>query len=1705
MAGPTVPDNTTQDDQQQQPPTSIGSETFLQRMQSSLRNNPSLGLGAALYAPASDGPATIRQGDPTTGGTTEFVPKTTFTEEYLSTSGFTKPPESIKGDVGVVYDDFGLPILPKAFTFGMDVKTDVTGPVSGSPILKPNLDIDTLKMNELTDVREVMDFSNPATVGLLNSFNGIVLSDGTKVPWRSDALEDRIRQMNVEGADALFKTQEGADDAVRQIPWKRALIARQTLPEDFEDRRLRLQPFAGLIPPTTAQRLNGFNSFTVSLANYAEMDQMKIEAIKAFNLAMIEQSETYPELKSDRVRLGVIDYQLSTSAFGYDKILSEYGRAGLKYTMLAPWGYLFGEGIQTAANTINVIANSALYGLGISYISGKTGPFGDDPIIPYVTDETLPSVFSGAGRNEIYDAIIPDYAENYMLRLADNGVGISYPAAQYLARYQFGLIPNVLSQGAEIIMPGGLIRKAKSGLSAADFNAFKLYYESEKKKGRNDVDSAEFLEEFINESKASVVSRGMLAFSQNNIVNGFLFNKPYGWGRVGLVSRINAGRTMDEIANVKPEFRTAYVEIKARQTKTESQISALTDSIKANPNGVPSPSQTARLDKLEKRLDLEKNEALAELAAGDVDPLYREMVGSENFMVIGAAAGSGFSQAIGGDPALGEGVGAILSVAFRGMRNVPAGIQWIKKLNRDVQTKNVEQIEEFAAALNTADPVQAEKLILKAQYIIDLQNNAMDEGGIDPVLVKSSVAMLIGVAGIHGLEPMVRQVKPNDLRRMSPKLMNLIELHKEETLLLTQMRGAFNAMTQAGEYPKGSASAELQASMQESIKFLEKSVEQRTLDFQSIAVNAGAKFNEMIMDGTEKALSLTDLQRGELQSFEESYNALLELNIGIADLRIPGPYGAGAPLSTVVEVISEIRDGGMTRANSRANAALSLIGNPGQSTVDDAIAATGAAVAETLPEGGAKVKGRNVKIEAADVPRFDSGDKVHQLTTEIKRGADEEIAAAPFRILDRKQFFTSNEQFVGSEAYVDGTVILDDLISAASIETGIPLTDMAAGKSISKTVGSNVIRDLDFVSRTWFASRLDEGMDLDEVIANTVDLAKDDPSFAAQLAGLQMFTKSAPSVVAAMYQRHLGLQQGVSVPTVRLSYSQLRRLDSVISEMGARAGRLNNTAAASEYANINRRITGSPDARTASMYDQFIVDDPDGVPVNVGQLFVYDADGAFVPVSDVVTQGKRGWMDHKAIWYDDPNMKRWMGWGKRDAAVADPDYPLGIQIDAQWFDWNKVGSESYDIAGKFKSWRRGMGERHFGPNSSKEVMVGTPTGDAAVNSLRLSVAQWLLDSTEEGVLNFNQQDEVLLKIRDTFTGIDKDGNKVSLFPDIGSIVDDVREYGTETVPITIRKEAEDAVSNALTRQRNEWRSVQTRYESDIKEVISALESYTGRSVPAGSLFTEITNSGPQGIAELRRILKETPNASGRTFTDDELDVIFADLAIEAIEDNVFKPTGLMEVNPRDPSTMMNTYDMNMDAMSQMLGLSGPNQRAVASSVEKALGSARYKTAVKFFNLMSERSNSPLGGSSLSGVPRAFSINSYISRFYAINRDVIGPQYVGTEALIQRFRIRGFSLMQAALTDPDIGELFIDMLESGKPLPPDKDKILFDKLALVYVKFSDTLSREDPFASEKFRGEQGYTMIEGFPSVDNPALFPMYQGRLGSEFYPIGGN
>ena len=78
------------------------------------------------------------------------------------------------------------------------------------------------------------------------------------------------------------------------------------------------------------------------------------------------------------------------------------------------------------------------------------------------------------------------------------------------------------------------------------------------------------------------------------------------------------------------------------------------------------------------------------------------------------------------------------------------------------------------------------------------------------------------------------------------------------------------------------------------------------------------------------------------------------------------------------------------------------------------------------------------------------------------------------------------------------------------------------------------------------------------------------------------------------------------------------------------------------------------------------------------------------------------------------------------------------------------------------------------------------------------------------------------------------------------------------------------------------------------------------------------------------------------------------------------------------------------------------------------------------------------GLQLNGVPTGLSIESYISRFYAIQRGVVRPQYIGTEAVLQSMRIRGFDFLRAALTDPKIGQAFLEVIRTNKPLSPERE-------------------------------------------------------------------
>jgi len=93
---------------------------------------------------------------------------------------------------------------------------------------------------------------------------------------------------------------------------------------------------------------------------------------------------------------------------------------------------------------------------------------------------------------------------------------------------------------------------------------------------------------------------------------------------------------------------------------------------------------------------------------------------------------------------------------------------------------------------------------------------------------------------------------------------------------------------------------------------------------------------------------------------------------------------------------------------------------------------------------------------------------------------------------------------------------------------------------------------------------------------------------------------------------------------------------------------------------------------------------------------------------------------------------------------------------------------------------------------------------------------------------------------------------------------------------------------------------------------------------------------------------------------------------------------------------------------------------------------------------------------LRNAARAFSLESYISRFYSIQRGVISARYVGTEAILQQYRLRGASAFRAMLNDPDAGQAFLDIIRSGKQIDPAANRSMFNLLAKFYAANKDTL-------------------------------------------------
>ena len=1536
---------------------------------------------------------------------------------------------AVVGEPEVTYEPFALFGLP---SFGIDIPAEQK--------FNKLADIDYSKLSPILSINEVYDFSSPEQVAAINSYTGIVDRDGRKIPFSpNSSIDDKIRVADNFEAVSFFKAARDADDIVDKIPWETVIAKRLELPADFADRQGRVPlkiPGTDIgLPPTAHQKLLGFNYLTYTLPNYAEPDLRRAEALRHMNVALLELSETYPELKDARTRLGILDYTAAIKFYDGKKIIAEYGRtasrAGFEFA-----GWFVGEGAQAIMSV------------------GK--------LFDFETPEG--GLLDSKTRQETLTSFIPRYADGLQRRLLQNGVDVSFGVAEYLVRHSLSLPPRVVANAVEFIMPTSLAAKAKQTLSAADYKAFQMYRQAQAKTGRTDIDGFEFLNEFVENNKASLVTRGVNTLLMNKIVNVPLFGRGGKWARVGLLSRLNAGKNLAEMELPLPR-REGYANIltvRDRATKLRDDILDRA----AQEKRAPTKKEMDRIEIYEAKIKEANIDLMAEVAQQNVPDFMRTMARQNNFMVIGSAVGGQMIQHLGGDPGLGEAIGLGTSLVVY-LGSSQAAIKWVKSTFRNADKKAIDQAEFIAQGINTFDPEYSEAILTRAGYMRELRD-ALIEEDIPAEVVNLSIGQLTGLAVLQALDATTRQnISAKQIGKFGKEVQDLIDIHAAETELVVELRAVFSRMAQ-DSYPEGSAASKMQELIGNAIDFAEKDIDQRVADFDVLISNASYKVQAMVENNTGKSLSHTGLGKRYLDDFETALTNLTELGIELSENTV----------KAVQEIAAERTGAVLSVAEARASAALSELGD---------ITSGQAAAADFVGDKGVKPFGRAVNVTKDDIPRFETGEDLQSIVVETSHVRDRENASAGFRVLDREQYMiqTPGGEFmpVGTQPYVDGGSLLDGLISAVGIDTGVDLIDFATGKNLSPSTVAATTGTFRRAANNFFEMMADEGEDVAQTIKNTVELASADASFATQFGNLSSLKGNNDAIIAAMYQRHLASQSNSVVDTMKISMTQLRKFDSMFREMGFKA---KSPAAQTRYSNVSDDIT--------EMFGQFVVDTDDG-PMSVGQLFVQLEDTeAPVAVATALAGFRKEWTDYKANWFDDPEVARWMGWGKRASTSPSADEPLGlikekVSQPKNWMNFNTM--DSNNVQDMFQTWRKTVGSRRASRNNAKHIDPNSDVGKASIAAMRVQISSWVQSYTKSPDFSIEVLDEKLRLMQENFVGVDANGKDVPLFPEIGKLIDDTRGLESGSVSAAVLAEVRQAENSLVDTMAAEFKRNKNSYTKDMNTAIKTLQNFATGKVNPSDLIGTLLNGGPLLVKDFKEALKKTKKADGSFFVDDDIDVLLGDMAVQAIEDTMFTSTGRLDVNPRNANQLVPSYDFNVDMLADFIGY---GNRDKEQAMIKVFGQARYNVAKRMVEFIRNKENSSLGGLSVSGIPRRFSVESYISRFYAINRDVIGPQYVATESILQRMRLRNFSVVQAALTDPKVGELFLEMLESGKPLPPKKEKELATLLTAVYVKLNATLpqyAREGGIAKEDLVGLPGWKVREMTEESLSGSVFPLH--------------
>lgn len=956
----------------------------------------------------------------------------------------------------------------------------------------------------------------------------------------------------------------------------------------------------------------------------------------------------------------------------------------------------------------------------------------------------------------------------------------------------------------------------------------------------------------------------------------------------------------------------------------------------------------------------------------------------DNYIIVGSAMGSVFfGEYIDSvDAEMGEliglGGGLALSLAKGRLPNLVANIE--ARVSSDKRKK----IVFMGRQLQNYSPEMRELITYQAQKMDAYRNKLMDLGVREEALDLTLPVITDIVTLRHLVDTVQRDIGIKEIIG-SDESEALQRLHRLET----ELNAELNRLV-VDFKPTNEAESNF-LSMVRQFDTALRDVRDEISSANDIIAKKGVGHYLSQINGRTSAFEPTALRSGQAFTLDAALDTLLRYNlINNTDLK-----------PTAFKALQQEQTNFITgQLSNRANAILSELGD--RESARTALR-TGLARKDKLP----------------DIPQFTSPSGLFSMHMQVKHADARSLAGRPYKIMSAPNvtYMTAAGEIVDGVPTVDAFDLFDSLAQV----------DIPGVGALARVTRS----DLSAADKRMFDNTVVEFTDVFfETLASNRNMSKEEVlqrmKKSLEKQGVSFPKGSNVQAIIAMKAYEEGNKS-----LFQLNPSQLRELGSAVSTLKWK----NRDSGA---------IFNKLDAVDGLLNDKFNQFEVDGNPIGALNIQHPSIEGGSMPLGKYLDEANKGWSAYKQAWFDDidggivPDLMSWGNQQKVTASAAHPGGTAFSQSVDNWLDINRLATDKSYANNWMNSVGRALGDETIIPETGKVMTSfreGAPNTKNMQIYMRSAVAEFMVNNFDG--MSDSQRKDFFVNLSNNVTMIDANGNRVPMI-DVGSLIDDTYGYSSKAVGKQLFDETQQVAAEKIEQAILAATEPAKKRVAELGEAIEIIKDVAGLSADftPERVAKALVTGGRDQYNTIRNAmldgarLKGLSDANAAKLVDDNL----ADIYMLTLENSTFVKTGKKTIVPVDGNMVeVDAVQINVAGLQKVLGETD-EQRAVARQI---LGDERYDMAETMLGFLAELESNPMA-MGIKGIPGGMSVESIISRIYAINRGVISPKYVGTEALLQTMRGKSYRFLTSMISDPELGKLLLETMRTGKPLDPQRN-------------------------------------------------------------------